>query len=79
MTRWKPKPDRMCFFEGVECVADTEKALLCRLEDGTKFWVPRSQVNEDCEIEGQGDIGVLIIPEWIAREKEILNCANDIS
>lgn len=58
----------------VRCTYTTPKALLVRLDDvhpdevGT--WIPRSQLHpEENEINKQGDTGMLVIPEWLAKEK----------
>lgn len=61
-------------FEGVEVLHATGLALYFELE-GEKVWIPRSQIldgsnfGDDSE---EGDEGELIIPEWLAIEKELV-------
>ena len=61
-------------FEGVEVLRATELALHFELE-GEKVWIPKSQIldgsnfGDDSE---EGDSGELIIPEWLAIEKELV-------
>jgi hypothetical protein len=53
----------------------TAAALLCDFGDGDKHWIPRSQILEDSEIEKKahkGDEGTLVIPQWLAEEKELV-------
>jgi hypothetical protein len=51
------------------CVKETEKALLVKFE-GVETWVPKSQViGSESEVNEQGDQGMLVVTEWIAKEK----------
>jgi len=53
----------------VACVRETAKALLVKFERAEE-WVPKFMLHEDeNEIEHEGDIGILVIPEWLAKEK----------
>ena len=53
----------------VVCIKETERALLVRFE-GTETWVPKSQLHEEeNEVNEAGDMGMLVIPEWLAAEK----------
>lgn len=55
--------------DGAVCLRETEKALLIRVEGG-EHWIPKSQMNEDeSDVQTQGDVGSLVISEWIAKEK----------
>jgi hypothetical protein len=54
----------------VECIASTPKALLCEW-DTYQFWVPKSQLRTGNEIKTKGDTGTLVIPRWLAKEKEL--------
>jgi hypothetical protein len=50
----------------------TEKAYFCRI-DGADHWIPRSQINEhDSEVNSEGDVGILVMSEWIAQEKGLV-------
>lgn len=48
--------------------AKTAKALLVEI-DGTDYWMPKSQLGDATDVEEVGDIGVVELPEWLAREK----------
>lgn len=51
--------------KGVVILHETENAYLIEYE-GTKVWVPKSQVEFDEED------GTLTLPEWLAMEKELI-------
>jgi hypothetical protein len=44
-------------------------ALICQLEDGRRFWVPRRLIGPDSQIYGVGDVGTLSVPQWFADEQ----------
>lgn len=51
------------------------KAFLLESEDGVEFWCPTSQMDEagDVNVKSKkGDCGIVIIPEWLAIEKELM-------
>lgn len=48
--------------------AETEKGILCVVE-GKEHWIPKSQVDDDSEVAGMGDSGVMLIPRWLAEDK----------
>jgi hypothetical protein len=54
--------------EGVCCQFERELAIYCWYED-EPGWVPKSQLHPDSEVRARGDVGVLIIPAWLAAEK----------
>lgn len=54
--------------EDVRAMRETDKALLCRIED-EEVWIPKSQITDDSEVYKQGDDGTLVITEWLANEK----------
>jgi len=56
--------------EGVECLRETDKAILVDIE-GDEHWIPISQVDDDSEVYSRGDIGDLVISEWIAKQKDL--------
>lgn len=64
MTDFRDKAE----FEGVEAVAETGSALLCRI-DGSDVWIPKSQIDDDSEVFEKGHEGKLVVSEWIAKEK----------
>jgi hypothetical protein len=55
-------------FEDVIIEQETAKALLLTI-NGTKRWVPKSQIGKHTEISVQGEIGTVYIQPWFA-EKE---------
>lgn len=55
---------------GALLVHQTEKAGKFWIE-GEEYWIPWSQVSEDCALEANGDQGALIITKWIAQQKGI--------
>jgi len=63
--------DEWCYFDDVEVVAETPKALLCDI-DGEKVWIPKSQMGDESEVWMEGDSGLLVISDWIAGEKGLL-------
>jgi hypothetical protein len=71
-TTWYPSSDREDEDEGVRlenvrCVAETEKALLCKI-NGKDCWVPKSQITDDGEVYEKNHEGTLIITEWFAKK-----------
>ena len=62
--------------DDVKCVAATPKAICVTggdldeiVGDGEEVWIPQSQVDDDSEVCQKGDVGVLIVSDWIANEK----------
>lgn len=57
----------------VTCETETEKAILVMFDEGPRMgetvWVPKSVIDEESEVQGTGDEGLLCIAEWFA-EKE---------
>ena len=54
------------------CIAETEAAILVQIDD-EEVWIPRSQLHpEDNEVREVGDVGELVITEWIAEEKGLV-------
>lgn len=51
-----------------DCIKETEKAILVNI-DGEEKWIPKSQVVEQSDVQGEGDSGTLAITRWFA-EKE---------
>lgn len=54
--------------EDVECVAETEAAIL--LDTGQ--WVPKSVIGEDSEVTERGDRGSLWVKEWFAVKEGLV-------
>lgn len=60
--------------ENAKCIKETDAALLCRLDDGTEIWFPKSHVDDDSEVYNDTDSaeGTLVVSEWIAKQKNLL-------
>ena len=56
-----------CFNE-VEAIAETDKALLC-LINNEEVWIPKSVIGDDSEVYERGDVGKLVVAEWFARKE----------
>jgi len=61
----------MVEFEDVTVVRETDAAILCDI-DGDEVWIPKSQIHDDSEVYEMSTSGTLIIPEWLAVEKELV-------
>lgn len=59
-------------FEVTEVKVATDKALLVVLDTGDEVWMPLSQLLEGSEVEEVGDTGKIVIPRWLAEEKELI-------
>jgi len=55
--------------EGVECIRETDRALLVRLEDGDEHWIPKSVIHDDSEVYELGGEGTLVVQGWFARKE----------
>ena len=55
-------------FDDVECVKETEKAILVDIE-GDEYWIPKSQVDDDSEVYEEDTEGTLVISEWFANKE----------
>lgn len=58
-------------FEDVELLTETAKAIEV-LVDGEVYWVPKSCVYRETTIKEEGDIGELIIQEWVAVKNGLM-------
>lgn len=68
MSRDKDPTD--CGYWTVECT--TSAAIMVTDDAGDAYWVPRSQICDESDIDEDseaGDEGILILPEWLAIEK----------
>ena len=68
MTDYEEKAE----FDDVVCEQSTDKAILCVFEDGTKHWIPNSQVDDDSEVYEHGHEGKLVVSLWIAEQKGLV-------
>ena len=52
-------------------VVDSTAAAIKVLIDTSPVWIPKSQLHDHCDLWIVGDIGDLIIPDWLATSKDI--------
>ena len=57
--------------EDVTVKKETEAAILCVIEGQGEFWIPKSQIKDESDVKEEGDEGTLVIPAWLADEKDI--------
>lgn len=55
----------------VECLKESTDAILVVIE-GDEYWIPKSQILGDSEVQGEGDDGELIVTQWIAEQKGLV-------
>lgn len=53
---------------GVEAIRETDLALLCVIDE-REVWIPKSQITDDSTVNAKGDVGTLVITQWLADEK----------
>lgn len=61
--------------DDVIVIQTTDSALLCLIEN-EKFWIPRSQIASDSEIEADAEKnakGSITIAKWLAVEKGLVD------
>jgi hypothetical protein len=68
--RYREKRD-LIEIENVLVVEEREKSLLV-LYEGEEILIPKSQISDMSEVQGNGDKGVLIIPRWLANDRDML-------
>ena len=56
------------YIDDVRCIRETDAAIQVVIE-GAKHWIPKSQIDDDSEVNEEGDEGQLVITEWIAEQK----------
>lgn len=68
MSRYDDGSGEPVELDEVSCQRETEKAIYCWYEN-EPAWIPKSQLHPDSEVRARGDVGVLIIPAWLAADK----------
>lgn len=54
------------------CLKETDKAILVETPDHSEeFWVPKSQVSEESDVQTEEDEGDLIVTKWWATQNSI--------
>lgn len=59
-------------FDDVEVVAQTEKAIRVRFDDGREAWIPQTCVDADSECWKLKDTGTLVLAEWFALREGLI-------
>lgn len=65
-----------------EVIRESDKSILVRVSEDEKaviaaedcartreVWIPKSQIQEDSDVNEVGDSGTLIVSEWLAEER----------
>jgi len=55
--------------EDVEVIHHTDNAILCDIDGFGDVWIPNNHVTDDSEVWKTGQIGTLVITDWIAGKK----------
>ena len=76
----KRKDEPSYQFGQVTVEKETEKAILVispgqDRENGT--WVPKSQIHQESEVEGDGDEGILYVTQWYAEQNNLMESTTD--
>ena len=58
-------------FEDCTCDANTRLALHVVLPNGQSFWAPRSVVQEDGDVQEEGDEGVVSLAAWWVEKEDV--------
>lgn len=58
-------------FSNVTALKETGAALLCKI-DGDDYWMPKSQIDSESDVNAEGDEGTLVVTQWIAMEKGLV-------
>ena len=61
--------------DGTKCIglSKSNLAILCTNEDWDEdVWVPQSIIHANSEVYKLGTEGVLVVPRWFAKEKNLL-------
>jgi len=72
MRKYDPTRDEPETIADVICMRETDKALLCTI-DGAEVWIPKSQLLAGNEVDARGCQGDLVIPRWLAIEKQLVD------
>lgn len=51
------------------CTRETTDAILVEIDGEGEYWIPKSQIGGESEVQGEGDKGNLAISEWFATQK----------
>lgn len=66
--RWEPVEIEGCWAD-----AETDEAVLVTVYPQDKqVWIPKSQILDDSEVFEKSTDGTLLIPRWLAEDKELV-------
>jgi len=54
-----------------ECIHTTASSLKVQTDSG-KFWIPKKFVHPDSDVQVEGDEGILICAEWVAKKEGLV-------
>lgn len=66
-----PNKDETHSIEDAICTKETTDALLCEFE-GKELWIPKSQITEESEVQGEGEEGMLVVTQWLAEKEGLV-------
>ena len=58
--------------EDVLVLKATEKSMYVRSETGYEAWIARSLTLEGTTIHDEGDVGTLVLPQWLAAKEKFI-------
>ena len=59
-------------FYDVKATRDAGSAMLVEI-DAEEYWIPYSQIHDNSEVQEEGDEGELIVTEWLAIKKGLID------
>lgn len=63
--------DPIVEFHSAICKKETDSALLVEIDD-KEYWIPKSQLHPDSEVQEEDDTGTITMSEWIAKQKGLV-------
>lgn len=63
--------NEMVGIDDVLVVRELERSIVVQYE-GEELIIPKSQIGIDSEVQGEGDEGRLVIPQWLAEDRGML-------
>lgn len=69
MNEWSDYGEKHVSMDKVEAIDESDAAVRVRFEDGTRTWIPKSQIGEDSEVYEKGHDGILVVTRWFAEQR----------
>lgn len=57
--------------DDVRVIRELERSIIVDYE-GEELVIPKSQISSESEVQGEGDEGTLVIPKWLAEDRDML-------